>query len=93
LHLPVIIDITARLAKYAPSMRAADSTRFVDYMSGGEFVICVFGDPGVGGVGMGPGGGGGEVEEDGEEAGSASCDQPCRACNIQPCRCMDLASS
>jgi hypothetical protein len=74
-------------------MRAADSTRFMDYMSGGEFVICVFGDPGVGGVGMGPGGGGGEEEEDGEEAGSASCDRPCRVCNIQPCRCIDPASS
>jgi hypothetical protein len=49
-------------------MRAADSTRFVDYMSGGEFVICVFGDPGVGGVGMGPGGSGGEEEEGGGEA-------------------------
>jgi hypothetical protein len=42
---------------------------------------------------MYPDGGGGDEEEDGEEAGSASCDQPCRACNIQPCRCIDLASS
>jgi hypothetical protein len=92
LHLPFIIDVTARLTKYAPPMRAADSTRFVDYMSGGEFVVCVFGDPGVGGRGVYPGGGGGD-EEDGEEAGSASCDQPCRACNIQPCRCIDPASS
>jgi hypothetical protein len=93
LHLPVIIDVTARLAKYAPPMRAADSTRFVDYMSRGEFVVCVFGDPDVGGGGVYPGVDGGDEDEDGEEAGSASCDQPCRACNIQPCRCMDLASS
>jgi hypothetical protein len=49
LHLPFIIDVTARLIKDAQPMRAADSTRFVDYMSGGEFVVCVFGDPGVGG--------------------------------------------
>jgi hypothetical protein len=60
LNLPFIIDVTARLTKYAPPMRAADSAGFVDYMSGGEFVVCVFGDPGVGGRGVYPGGGVGD---------------------------------
>jgi hypothetical protein len=39
LHLPYIIDVTARLTKYAPPMQVADSTSFVGYMSGCEFVI------------------------------------------------------
>lgn len=37
-------------------------------MCGGEFVICIFGDPGVCGGGVCPGGGGGDEEEGGGNA-------------------------
>jgi hypothetical protein len=49
-------------------MRAEDSAGFVDYMSGGEFVVCVFGDPDVGGGGGYPGVDGGD--EEGEDGGN-----------------------